>query len=77
MCYKRNFYGFTDTLICMYKKNSLVEGWGCHPIVKNSNPEFFLSERITRIKLEKKSSSDRPKLGSSSGARGWDKSSHY
>jgi hypothetical protein len=47
-----------------------VEGWGCHPTVKNSNSELFLSERTTGTKMEKslmeRRSSDRPKLGSSS-----------
>ena len=30
-----------------------VEGWGCHPTVKNSNSELFLSERTTGTKMEK------------------------
>jgi hypothetical protein len=47
-----------------------VGGGGCHPTVKNSNPELFLSERTTGSKMEKslreKRSSDRHKLRSSS-----------
>jgi hypothetical protein len=47
-----------------------VERWGCHPTVKSSNPELFLSERTTGKKMEKslrkRRSNDRPKLGSSS-----------
>ena len=27
-----------------------VERWGCHPTVKSSNPELFLSERTARKK---------------------------
>jgi hypothetical protein len=46
------------------------EGWGCHPMVRNSDPELFLSERITGMEMEKRlrerRSSDRLKLGSSS-----------
>jgi hypothetical protein len=30
------------------------EGWYCHPIVKNSNPELFLSKRTAGTKLEKR-----------------------
>jgi hypothetical protein len=30
-----------------------VEGWGCHPTVKNSDPEFSLSERTAGTKMEK------------------------
>jgi hypothetical protein len=52
------------------KKRHQVEGWGCHPTVKNSDPELFLSERTAGTKLEKslrkRRSSDRPKLRSSS-----------
>ena len=47
-----------------------LEGWGCHPTVKSSDPEFFLSEGISGTKMEKsmreKRSSDRPQLGTSS-----------
>jgi len=30
-----------------------VEGWGCHPIVKNSDPELFLFEGTAGRKMEK------------------------
>jgi hypothetical protein len=30
-----------------------VEEWGCHPIVKNSDPELLLSERTAGTKMEK------------------------
>ena len=47
-----------------------VEGWGCHPTVKNSDPELFLSERTAGSKVKKspreRTSSDRAKLGPSS-----------
>jgi hypothetical protein len=53
------------------KTSGLETRWGCHPTVKNSDPELFLSERTARTKMEKnlskRRSSDRPKLGSSSG----------
>ena len=49
------------------KRGHQVEGWGCHPTVKNSDPELFLSERTAGSKMEKslrkRRSSDRPKLG--------------
>jgi hypothetical protein len=48
-----------------------VEGWGCHPTVKNSDPVLSLSKRTARTKMEnrlrERRSSDRPKLGSSQG----------
>jgi hypothetical protein len=31
-----------------------VEGWGCHPTVKNYDPELFLSERAAGTKMEKR-----------------------
>ena len=50
------------------KTGHQVEGWGCHPTVKNSDPELFLSERTAGTKMEKsmreRRSSDRAKLGS-------------
>jgi hypothetical protein len=49
---------------------SQVGGWSCHPTVKNSDPEMFLSERSVGSKMEKslrkRRYSDRSKLGSSS-----------
>jgi hypothetical protein len=46
-----------------------VERWGCHPMVKNSYLELFLSEGTTGTKMEKsmseRRSSVRSKLGSS------------
>jgi hypothetical protein len=45
-----------------------VEGWGCHPTVKISGPELFLSKRITGTKMDKRprerQSSDWLNLGS-------------
>ena len=50
------------------KTEHQVEGWGCHHIVKTSDPELFLSKRTAGTKVEKrlreKRSSDWPKLGS-------------
>ena len=44
-----------------------VEGWGCHPMVRNSDPELFLSRGTVGAKMEKslreKSFSDRHRLG--------------
>jgi hypothetical protein len=41
-----------------------VEGWGCHPTVKNFDPELFLFKRSKGTKVEKRlkerSSSDWP-----------------
>ena len=34
------------------KKGHQVEGWGCYPIVKHSDPELFLSKRIAGTKME-------------------------
>ena len=31
-----------------------VKEWGCHPTVKNSDPELFLSKRIAGTKMEKR-----------------------
>jgi hypothetical protein len=45
-----------------------MEGWGCHPTVKNFDPELFLSKRIAGIKMKKRlrerQSSDRLSVGS-------------
>jgi hypothetical protein len=30
-----------------------AKGWVCHPVVKSSDPEFFLSERTAGTKMEK------------------------
>jgi hypothetical protein len=50
------------------KTGHQVEGWGCHPTVKNSDPKVSLSRRTAGTKMEKspreRRSSDRPKLGS-------------
>jgi hypothetical protein len=47
-----------------------VKSWGCHLIVKNSDPELFLSKKTAGTKLEKrlreKKSNNWPNLGSSS-----------
>ena len=53
------------------KTGHQVEGWGCHPTVKHSDPELFQSERTAGTKIEKslrkRRSSDSSKLRSSSG----------
>jgi hypothetical protein len=36
------------------KTGHQVEGWGCHSTVKNSDPELFLSKRISETKMEKR-----------------------
>jgi hypothetical protein len=36
------------------KSGHQVEGWGCHPTVKNSHPELFLSRRTAGTKMEKR-----------------------
>ena len=36
------------------KTGHQVEGWGCHPTVKNSDPELFLSKRTAGTKMEKR-----------------------
>jgi hypothetical protein len=36
-----------------------VERWSCHPIVKNSDPEFFLSERTAGSKMERSESEEK------------------
>jgi hypothetical protein len=44
-----------------------VERWGCHPKVKNSDSELFLSKRTAGAKMEKRlrerQSSEQPNLG--------------
>ena len=53
------------------KASHQVEGWGCHPPVKNSDPELVLSERTAGTKMEKSLRKGGPvtglKLGYSSG----------
>ena len=45
-----------------------MDGWDCHPKVKNSDPELFLSNRTSETKKEKRLRgrrfSDQNKLGS-------------
>ena len=57
-----------EELTSSRKTEHQVEGWGCHPTVKNSDPELFLSKRTAGTKMEKRlrerRSSDWPKLGS-------------
>jgi hypothetical protein len=36
------------------KTRHQVEGWGCHPTVKNIVPELFLSKRTAGTKMEKR-----------------------
>jgi hypothetical protein len=52
------------------KTGNQLEGRDCHPTVKNSGPELFLSKRTTGTKMEKRlkerRSRNRPILGSSS-----------
>jgi hypothetical protein len=40
-----------------------VEGWGCHPTVKNSDLELFLSKGTAGTKMEKKLRERRSNLG--------------
>ena len=42
------------------KTGHQVEGWGCHPTVKNSDPELFLSKRTAGTKREKRLREKRP-----------------
>jgi hypothetical protein len=52
------------------KTGHQVEGFGCHTIVKISDPELLFFERTAGTKMEKglrkRGFSNRPKLGSSS-----------
>ena len=36
------------------KTGHQVEGWDCHPTVKNSNPELFMPKRTAGKKMEKR-----------------------
>jgi len=49
------------------KTEHQVEAWGCHPTVKKSEPELFLSQRTAGTKMEKglreRRFSNQPKLG--------------
>jgi len=36
------------------KRGHQMEGWCCHPKVKNSDPELFLSKRTSETKMEKR-----------------------
>jgi hypothetical protein len=36
------------------KTEHQVEGWSCHHTVKNADPEFYLSKRTTKTKMEKR-----------------------
>ena len=36
------------------KTGHQVEGWGCHPTVKNSDPELFLSKRTPATKMKRR-----------------------
>ena len=60
------------------KDRASSEGWGCHPIVKNSDPEL-LSESTAQTKMEKiprkRSKSERSKVETS--YRGGPKARHY
>jgi hypothetical protein len=47
---KREFVESTSSK----KTGHQVEGWGCHHIAKNPDPEMFLSERTAGTKMEKK-----------------------
>ena len=42
------------------KTGHQVEQWGCHPTVKNSDPELFLSKRNSGTKMEKRGRERRP-----------------
>jgi hypothetical protein len=46
----REFVGFTSSRKIGYHQ---MEGWGCQPTVKNSDPELFLSKRTGGKKMEK------------------------
>ena len=36
------------------KTGNQVEGWGCHPTAKNSDPELLLSKKTAGIKMKKR-----------------------
>jgi hypothetical protein len=41
---------FVEFTTCR-KTGHQVEGWSCHPTVKNSDPELVLSKRTVRTKM--------------------------
>jgi hypothetical protein len=51
-------------LMSSRKTGHQVEGCGCHPTIKHSDPEFFLSEKTAGTKIEKKTKKKRPVTGS-------------
>ena len=46
------YNGERELVVSTYSKNTghQVEGWDCHPTVKNSDPELFLSKRTAGTK---------------------------
>jgi hypothetical protein len=47
---ERELVEFTSSRKTRYQ----VEGWGCHPMVKNTNSELFLSKGTAGTKIEKR-----------------------
>jgi hypothetical protein len=66
------YSGKRELIVCTSSRKTghQLERWDCHPTVKNSDPELFLSERTTGSKKEKspreRRSSDWSKPGFSS-----------